>query len=121
MMEDDGVSKRSVLSLRKRGHLQPGREDEAIVEVVRAGKVVAKIYGSREGIHVTSDSLGPRGEGLRAFFFAVDIPPGMPGMPGIVIPILAAGEVCPWCEGLERVLVGGLVRPCPVCGVGGSP
>jgi hypothetical protein len=120
-MEDDGVGKRSVLSLRKRGHLQPGREDEAIVEVVRAGKVVATIYGSREGIHVTSDSLGPRGEGLRAFFFAVDIPPGMPGMPGIVIPILAAGEVCPWCEGLERVLVGGLVRPCPVCGVGGSP
>jgi hypothetical protein len=120
-MEDDGVNQRSVLRLRMRGHLQPGREDEAIVEVVRAGKVVATIYGSREGIHVTSDSLGPRGEGLRAFFFAVDIPPGMPGMPGIVIPILAAGEVCPWCEGLERVLVGGLVRPCPVCGVGGSP
>ena len=37
-MEDDGVNKRSVLRLRMRGHLQPGREQEAIVEVVRAGK-----------------------------------------------------------------------------------
>jgi hypothetical protein len=117
-MEDDSLTKRSVLRLRQRGHLQPGREEEAIVEVVRAGKVVATIYGSREGVHVTSDSFGPRGEGFRAFFFAVDDPPGMPG---IVIPILAAREACPWCEGLERVLVGGLVRPCPVCGSGGSP
>jgi hypothetical protein len=117
-MEDDGVNRRSVLNLRKRGHIQPGREQEAIVEVVRDGKVVATIYGSREGVHITSDSFGQRGEGFRAFFFAVDDPPGMPG---IVIPILAAGEACPWCEGLERVLVGGLVRPCPVCGSGGSP
>jgi hypothetical protein len=117
-MEDRGANRRSVLRLRQRGHIQPGREEEAVVEVVRAGSVVATIYGSREGVHITSDSFGPRGEGSRAFFFAVDDPPGMPG---IVIPILAPGEACPWCEGMKRVLVGGLVRPCPVCGVGGSP
>lgn len=112
------MNERSVLMLRHRGHLQPGREQEAVVEVVRAGKTVATIYGSREGVHITSDCFAPHGAGFRAFFFTVDDPPGMPG---IVIPILAPGEVCPWCEGTNRVLVGGPVQPCPVCGAGGSP
>jgi hypothetical protein len=116
-MGSDSVNKRSVLRLRMRGHLQPGREQDAIVEVVRTGRVVATIYGSREGVHITSDCFEPRGEGFKAFFFAVDDPPGMPG---IVIPILAADEECPWCEGMNRVLVGGLDQPCPVCGVSGS-
>jgi hypothetical protein len=109
------VSKRRVLRLRERGHSQPGRANENVVEVVRAGQVVATIYGSREGIHITSEVFGGHGEGLRALFFAVEDPPG--SMPGIVIPILAPGEICPWCDDLKRVVLSnGPDQPCPVCG-----
>ena len=54
-------------------------------------------------------------QGLMAGFLAVEDPPG--SMPGIAIPILARGEICPWCDGLKRVVLSkGTDQPCPVCG-----
>ena len=64
------MTERSVLRVRQRPHVHPERKDEEVWEVLRGGKVVATIYGSREGINIVSD-LAPRNraftmEGARA-------------------------------------------------------
>lgn len=95
------MTDRSVLQFRIKPHFRPGREEDVVVEVLRDGEVAATIYGSREGIHVVSERLGADS----------NIPFGMSvgGVPSCVIPLLKAGEECPWCaEGSE-------LRPCPVC------
>ena len=74
-------------------------------EVLRGGKVVATIYGSREGIHIVSD-LATRN---RTFLME-----GAGPMPSWVIPLLAEGEVCPWCDGNQIVEVQGGQVACAV-------
>ena len=91
---------RSELRIRTRPHTQPGRENELIVEVVRAGVVVGTIYGSREGVHIMSDSLG----GVLGFEIEG-------GSPGLMIVLLRPDEPCPWCGGAGRITEG----PCPLC------
>jgi len=100
---------RSILRLRE-GHIDPGRQGEIVVEVLRDGEVVAFIYGSREGVHIVSPRLH-EAKNNEAFFLGGDIMP----MPGYVIPLLADGEQCPWCEGVRIVELQGKRQPCPVC------
>lgn len=100
------TSERSVLRLRTREHSHPQRKGEAIVEVVRDGAVVATIYGSREGLHITSARFGPDCNRNRPFCFYQS--EAMP-LPSWVLPLLAEGESCPWCAGRNP--------RCPVCGV----
>lgn len=92
------LPERSVLRVREAPHINPERRAETIVEVWRDGKVVATIYGSREGVHIVSERAH------RSFSMEAA------GMPGIVVPLLADNEPCPWCAN------GLLIAPCPVCG-----
>ncbi len=103
------MTERSVLRVRQRDHIDPrrGGRGETIVEVLRGGKVVATIYGSREGIHIVSDLA------IRNRSFLME---GAGPVPSWVIPLLAEGEVCPWCEGNGVVMVtSGDPVICPVC------
>lgn len=102
MSEELPLSERSVLRLRMREHSHPERKGEAVVEVVRDGEVVAVIYGSREGLHINSARFTP--DRNRPFYFhRTELMP----LPSWVLPLLAEGEVCPWC--------GGSSKNCPVC------
>lgn len=85
-------AERSLLRVRERKHLHPDRQDEIVIEVIRKGKVIAFIYGSREGIHVCSDALNDTDKN-RPFFFDSG------AMPGVILPLLEAGDPCPWCDG----------------------
>lgn len=101
------MTERSVLRIRERQHIHPGRREETVIEVLRGGEVVAVIYGSRQGIHIVSE-LARRN---RTFLME-----GAGPSPSWVIPLLAEGEVCPWCEGNKIVRVPpGEVVLCPVC------
>ena len=104
------MNDRSVLQVRERRHIHPQRQDDTVIEVIRGGKVVATIYGSREGIHIVSD-LAARN---RTFLME-----GAGPSPSWVIPLLAEGEECPWCDGNRIVRIpAGEVVPCPVCAGG---
>lgn len=95
------MSDRSLLRVRPREHIDPNRDkSEFVVEVWRDGIVVAHIYGTREGVQIVSDRVRPE----RQFFFDAGV------RPSIVVPLLAEGEVCPWCG------MGSVIKPCPVCG-----
>lgn len=83
-------------------HFVPGRQKETVVAVLRDGELVASIYGSREGIHIVSERL--KEDGNVPFFMTVD-----DHMTSWVVPLLKAGEECPWCA------EGSTIRPCPVC------
>jgi hypothetical protein len=101
---------RSVLRIRQEPHTHPARREEAVIEVVRDGEVVAMIYGSREGVHITSMRLD---SSMSNTPFRLDLPLSLAPVPGFVIPLLAEGEACPWCNGV------GLLKPdgalCPAC------
>ena len=100
---------RSVLRLRERDHFRAQRKGEAIVEVLRDGEVVATIYGTREGIQVVT-GLAPHN---RVFLME-----GAGPTPSWVLPLLGAGEACPWCKGVKIVQAVGGEAPCPVCAGG---
>lgn len=93
------MSERSVLRVAPRQHLDPNRKGEWIVEVWRGGAVVAHIYGTHEVVQVVSERVRPD----RPFYFHA-------AESSVVVPLLAEGEVCPWCG------EGSLIRPCPICG-----
>jgi hypothetical protein len=96
------MSDRSVLQFRVKPHFHPDRQEDVVVEVLRDGEVAATIYGSREGVHIVSERLQP--DRNLPFFMLVN------ETPSCVIPLLKAGEECPWC------LAGmAIMRPCPVC------
>jgi len=102
------VSERSLLRVRERDHIHPQRKGEVVWEVVRDGEVVATIYGSREGVHIVSERLGPSSRN-RPFLLEVA------GKPSWVIPLLDDNEVCPWCQGTEVANIGVASGPCPIC------
>jgi hypothetical protein len=93
------MAERSVLKVRLRPHIHPDRQAEEIWEVWRGGKLVASIYGSREGIHIVSDRVLE----CPPFRFMVG------GMPSLVVPLIEEGESCPWCSG------GAVIENCPIC------
>lgn len=95
------MRERSELRLRVRPHIHPERQQETIVEIVRAGEVVATLYGSREGVHIVSDRVLL----YAPFRFETD------GVASLVVPLLADGESCPWCQGSGQFGD----HPCPVC------
>jgi hypothetical protein len=97
---------RSTLRVRETPHIDRDRQGDTIIEVIRDGETVAMIYGSREGIHLVSDTLkDPRN--LPFMLEVHDTPPG------IVIPLLRPTETCPWCS--DYGFMGpGLV--CQLCG-----
>lgn len=98
------LSERSVLRVRVRPHFHPDRQNETVCEVLRDGEVVATIYGSREGLHITSNRLRAT---RPPFYFEASLA----GVPSYVVPLLKSDEPCPWCDGA------GLQLPvCPVCG-----
>ena len=102
------MSDRSILRIRTHGHIDPSRpKDEWIVEVWRSGKVVASIYGSREGVHIISDRL-PVNRVFRA--------DGLAPSPALVVGLLDEGETCPWCEGRGILDLPSGEQACPVCG-----
>jgi len=103
--------KRSILRVRDRAHIDPRRKDEVIIDVVRDGEVIAQIYGSLEGVHIISDRLNPDTNN-KPFYMN---PPPAP-LPGYVVPLLAKGEKCPWCDdqGIVQLFLQG-PEPCPVC------
>jgi hypothetical protein len=106
------MNPRSILRVRPAPHIHPDRRDEVIVEVLRDGQVVASIYGSREGIHIASERLGPE---TRNTPFRLELPssPEVKMEQGFIVPLLATDEPCPWCEmGLLGVI---RAIPCPVC------
>ncbi len=110
---------RSELRLRARPHIQPGREDEAVVEVVRGGEVVGTIYGSREGIHVVSGFFGRDGGNVKVIGFDVQLDGVQFGNPGLVVAMLRPGELCPWCG--RKVAGKQFSLDCPLCGTETSP
>lgn len=99
------MSQRSELRLRTRPHFHPDRQNETIIEVVRDGRVVATIYGSREGVQIVSERFD--------FKDNVNQPVGMDvnNTPTLVVPLLMQGEPCPWCNNSGRSAVG----VCPIC------
>src|SRR5579864_1416789 len=99
-------NERNALRLRDRSHFHPDRQNEVIVEVVRDGRTIATIYGSREGIHVVTD-LAPR---MRPFLMKVE-----GATPSWVLPLLAEDEECPWCEGRKVIQLTSQTAVCPVC------
>lgn len=97
---------RSLLRVRSHGHSDPARDKgEWIVEVWRDAQVVATIYGSREGVHIVSERFNFETGQNSPFGMDVD------GVPSVVVPLLEAGETCPWCSGSRKFLNG----PCPLC------
>lgn len=98
--------KRSELRVRARPHHRPDRAGETIVEVWRDGEQVATIYGTREGVQI----LSPYFERRNAPFYFESAE-----TPSFVVPMLAPGEACPWCEGKQAIELGGKIFPCPVC------
>jgi hypothetical protein len=112
------MNERSILQVRQRDHFQADRKGELVIEVIRDGIGVATIYGSREGIHITSERFGNTRN--RPFPLPVEIPAAMPS---IVVPLLDEREECPWCRGTGSV--GLLVTAdakvtiaCPICEAG---
>jgi len=103
MPDASAAAPRSVLHLRTRPHVNPERQGEVIVDVVREGTVVGTIYGSREGIHIFSATE----RGATAIGIKTDH-----GAQGILIQLLRPGEPCPWCDGEKRIGAG---VPCPLC------
>jgi hypothetical protein len=87
------MPERSILRVRERPHLHPDRAGELVVEVLRDGVVVATIYGSREGVHITSDRISS--ESKTVYFEAQGF------SPGVIVPLLGAFDTCPWCGGDE--------------------
>jgi hypothetical protein len=103
-------SPRSLLRVRYHPHLDRARTGEILIEVVRAGKVVATIYGSREGLHIVTD-LALRHQ---PFLLTGDAVP----MPGWVFPLIAENEDCPWCGNRREIIFSShdaVATPCPVC------
>jgi hypothetical protein len=98
------VPDRSVLRVRARPHSHPDQREDTIIEVMRDGDVAATIYGSREGIHIVSARLDAS---TRNSPFRLALPPSIAPTPGIVVPLLAEGERCPWCGHTDA--------GCPVC------
>lgn len=92
------MSERSILRVRNQPHIDPRRRGETIVQVVRDGEVVATIYGTREGVQITSDRFDD-GQPLPLFVDAQTI--SAIRMNSWTIPLLAPGEACPWCNGTE--------------------
>lgn len=100
------MSERSTLQLRVRPHFHPDRQEDIVVEVMRAGEVAATIYGSREGVHVVGGRVG---DSQSPFGLHIN------GVASWVVPLLLESEDCPWCkDGLNEVF--GSVDVCPVCG-----
>ncbi len=93
---------RSTLRVRERPHIDPRRNGEMVVEVLRDGEVVAHVYGSREGVHVVSPRIR---EGKGARFFQADNHPA-----SIIVPLLREEDGCPWCMSVLPGLT------CPWCG-----
>jgi len=85
---------RSILRLRTKPHIHPDRREETIVEVVRDGKVVATIYGTREGVQIVSDRIEQSRPPVYLDGQTLPVP-----VQSIVVPLLAKDEVCPWCQG----------------------
>jgi hypothetical protein len=99
------MSDRSILRVKPRPHVDPSRPaGEWIVEVWRAGEVVATIYGTREGVQIVSEFAKQN----EAFYFEVPPPTAGPPISSYVFPLLTEDEPCPWCAG-------GWPGPCPVC------
>ena len=100
---------RSVLRLRKKPHIQPDRQGETIVAVERDGEVVATIYGSQEGVHIVSGRVTSNAP------FVMEKSNIMPE-PSLVVPLLGADELCPWCHNTRNIehLVGHPTE-CPTC------
>lgn len=106
--DPSALAPKSTLRVRTRPHIHPGRGGEAIVEVVREGEVVGTIYGSREGVQIISKCFEQERRTLW-----IDVPGGAPGL---LVPLLRAGESCPWCGGARKIDAGTGVIDCPVCG-----
>ena len=87
--------------------MEPGRENEVVVEVVRAGMVVGTIYGSREGVHIISECFRPDDGNGTIVGFEIE-----GGAPGLMVVMLRPGEACPWCGGAGQIAGGS----CPICG-----
>jgi hypothetical protein len=104
------MSERSTLSLRVRPHFHPDRQEDIVVEVLRAGEVVATIYGSREGVHIVGERVCYN---RPPFGMMVPVADDAP-MPSCVVPLLREGEACPWCEEGGKEAFG--LQVCPVCG-----
>ena len=106
---------RSILRVRERPHIDPDRGAETIVEVMRDGAKVATIYGSQEGIHITSH-LFHSTQPLPLF---VDrrLDPRV-AVQGWVVPLLdtTGGELCPWCQSTGMDATG--KSPCKLCARG---
>lgn len=100
---------RTTLRTRVIPHIQPGRENETVVEVFRDGVLIALIYGSREGLHITSSLFSDHAN--RPF----NVSALTPAMPGVVVPLLEPDAECPWCAGARYVHFGGEPQACPVC------
>jgi len=99
-------AKRSSLLPRIAPHIDPERGEEIVVEVLREGKVVACIYGTREGVQIVG--LGDRRSAdLHPFGLTVE---GV-GTRSVVVPLLLDREQCPWCFGSKIFKE----QECPVC------
>lgn len=99
---------RSILRVRDRDHIHPGRRGETVIEVVREGEVVAHIYGSREGLHIVTE----RQPHNRVFAIEGKLTP----TPGWSLTLLKKGEPCPWCAGEGHLRLGEHeIIMCPVC------
>jgi hypothetical protein len=82
-----------------------------IVEVVRDGEVVARIYGSDEGVQIMGARLDPKTGNSPFFFQSEDV-----SIPCYVVPLLAEGEKCPWCDGSGVIQIAVKdIRVCPLC------
>lgn len=103
------LPERSLLRIREKPHHRADRAGEAIIEVLRDGVVVATIYGTREGVQVVSERFTRDSKSL------LIVPESENAHPSIVVPLLAAGELCPWCRGTGSLDVDG-VAACALCG-----
>lgn len=100
------MNERSLLRVRPRPHIDPNRDQgEFVVEVWRGGEVVATIYGTREGVQILSNRFALEPVINKPFGITVN------DAPSIIVPLLAIGEECPWCQGAGIVLG----AACPVC------
>jgi hypothetical protein len=87
------MAERSILRIREKPHVDPAREAETIVEVLRDGNVVAHIYGTREGVQIVSHRIPKES---RALYLDIE---GLP--PAVMLPLLDPSDACPWCGGTD--------------------
>ena len=115
------MSERSILRVAQRQHIHPDRKEDTIIEVWRDGKIVATIYGSREGIHIVSERF--HNQQPLPLFLGPEVLPQM-AENSWAIPMLHETEACPWCQG-TGVIVLSDIHSCLLCqrgrGIGPLP